>query len=160
MDRDKRTEQLGLADKTAIAAALQAQKEAAGAQIEMSAAANAKMETTFSKQIEQTQALLQEVRRSTDSKIDDLKSRLDKGEGKTSVSDPAVASGLIGLTEMVKSLSTSRDTLSGGAANRALVFSLISLVVTVVVGVSIVFANLNKSNGATSINPPSITERR
>jgi hypothetical protein len=80
-ERDKRTEQLSLADKTAIAAALQAQKEAAGAQNESNAAANVKMETNFAKLIDQGQALLLEVRRNTESQINDIKSRLDKGEG-------------------------------------------------------------------------------
>ena len=81
-ERDKRTEQLSLADKTAIAAALQAQKEAAGAQNESNAAANAKMETNFAKLIDQGQSLLMEVRRNTEAQINDLKSRLDKGEGR------------------------------------------------------------------------------
>lgn len=80
-ERDKRTEQLSLADKTAIAAALQAQKEAAGAQNESNAAANTKMEGNFAKLIDQGQALLLEVRRNTEAQINDLKSRLDKGEG-------------------------------------------------------------------------------
>src|ERR1700685_2775837 len=52
-ERDKRTEQLSLADKTAIAAALQAQKEAAGAQNEANAAAIAKSEAGVTKQIAQ-----------------------------------------------------------------------------------------------------------
>lgn len=82
-ERDKRTEQLSLADKTAIAAALQAQKEAAGAQNESNAAANVKMETNFAKLIDQGQALLLEMRRNTEAQINDLKSRLDKGEGRT-----------------------------------------------------------------------------
>lgn len=81
LERDKRTEQLSLADKTAIAAALQAQKEAAGAQNESNAAANVKMETNFAKLIDQGQALLLEMRRNTEAQINDLKSRLDKGEG-------------------------------------------------------------------------------
>lgn len=80
-ERDKRTEQLSLADKTAIAAALQAQKEAAGAQNESNTTANTKMEGNFAKLIEQNQLLLQEFRRTSDDKIDDVKSRLDKGEG-------------------------------------------------------------------------------
>ncbi len=83
-ERDKRTEQLSLADKTAIAAALQAQKEAAGAQNESNAAANAKMEANFAKLIEQGHSLLMEVRRNTEAQINDLKSRLDKGEGRLS----------------------------------------------------------------------------
>jgi hypothetical protein len=81
-ERDKRTEQLSLADKTAIAAALQAQKEAAGAQNESNAAANVKMETNFSKLIDQGQALLLEVRRNTEAQINDLKSARDRGEGR------------------------------------------------------------------------------
>lgn len=80
-ERDKRTEQLSLADKTAIAAALQAQKEAAGAQNESNAAANTKMESNFAKLIEQGSALVLEIRRNTDVQLNDLKSRLDKGEG-------------------------------------------------------------------------------
>ncbi len=80
-ERDKRTEQLSLADKTAIAAALQAQKEDAAAKNESNSTATTKMEANFAKQIDQTQQLLQEMRRSTDDKINDIKSRLDKGEG-------------------------------------------------------------------------------
>jgi len=80
-ERDKRTEQLSIADKTAIAAALQAQKEAAGAQNESNATANTKTETNFAKLIEQGQSLLLEVRRNTEAQINDLKSRIDKGEG-------------------------------------------------------------------------------
>lgn len=90
MERDKRTEQLSLADKTAIAAALQAQKEAAGAQNESNAAANVKMETNFAKLIDQGQALLLEMRRNTEAQINDLKSRLDKGEGGVKAVDRSV----------------------------------------------------------------------
>jgi hypothetical protein len=79
-ERDKRTEQLSLADKTAIAAALQAQKEAAGAQNDSNTTANSKMEANFATLISQTQQLLQEVRRSTDDKIVALGDRLTKGE--------------------------------------------------------------------------------
>ena len=84
IERDKRTEQLSIADKTAIAAALQAQKEAAGAQNDSNAASVTKQEAAFTKLIDQTQQLLQVVSKSTDDKINDLKSRLDKGEGITS----------------------------------------------------------------------------
>ena len=80
-ERDKRTEQLSLADKTAIAAALQAQKEAAGAQNESNTAAITKMETNFIKLIDQGQNLLQAMAKGFDDKINDVKSRLDKGEG-------------------------------------------------------------------------------
>lgn len=80
-ERDKRTEQLSLADKTAIAAALQAQKEAAGATNESNAAAIAKSELGFTKQIDQIYTLIATMAKSSDDKINDLKSRLDRGEG-------------------------------------------------------------------------------
>jgi hypothetical protein len=80
-ERDKRTEQLSLADKTAIAAALQAQKEAAGATNESNSVALAKMENNFTKLIDQGQTLLQSVQKNMDDKISDLKSRIDSGEG-------------------------------------------------------------------------------
>lgn len=81
-ERDKRTEQLSLADKTAIAAALQAQKEAAGAQNESNAASVLKQEAAFTKLLDQTQALFQTSMSALTTQINDLKSRLDTGEGR------------------------------------------------------------------------------
>jgi len=82
-ERDKRTEQLSIADKTAIAAALQAQKEAAGATNESNSVALAKMENNFTKLIDQGQTLLQSVAKNMDDKINDLKSRNDTREGQS-----------------------------------------------------------------------------
>lgn len=82
-ERDKRTEQLSLADKTAIAAALQAQKEAAGATNESNSVALAKMENNFTKLIDQGQTLLQSVAKNMDDKINDMKSRIDTGQGQS-----------------------------------------------------------------------------
>ena len=70
-ERDKRTEQLTMADKTAIAAALQAQKEAVNAQNIANATATTKAEIAFTKQID-----------SLADKINDIKSRVDQGAGK------------------------------------------------------------------------------
>lgn len=86
-ERDKRTEQLSIADKTAIAAALQAQKEAAGAQNESNATAQTKMESNFAKLIEQGRELQMTMKENTDTQINDIKSRLDKGEGVTKGAD-------------------------------------------------------------------------
>lgn len=80
-ERDKRTEQLSLADKTAIAAALQAQKEAAGAQNDSNALSVAKQEAAFTKLIDQTQQGQSIANNNMLSQINDLKSRLDRGEG-------------------------------------------------------------------------------
>ena len=79
IERDKRTDQLSIADKTAIAAALQAQKEAAGATNESNSVSNIKMETNFTKLIEQGQTLLQTVMKNTEAQINDLNSRLEIG---------------------------------------------------------------------------------
>lgn len=80
-ERDKRTEQLSLADKTAIAAALQAQKEAAGATYESITAAIAKSEVGFTKQIDGLGTLIASITAGFDSKISDLTARLDRGDG-------------------------------------------------------------------------------
>lgn len=113
-ERDKRTEQLSLADKTAINAALAAQEKQAIAQNDSNAAASAKMEMNFAKLIEQGQGLLMEVRRNTESQINDLKSRLDKGEGRTSISDPATVEALRQMSAAVAGLAASRDQATGG----------------------------------------------
>lgn len=84
LERDKRTEQLSLADKTAIAAALQAQKEAAGAQNESNAASVTKQEAAFTKLLDQNQTLFQTAMSALTTQLNDVKSRLDKGEGKSS----------------------------------------------------------------------------
>lgn len=83
-ERDKRTEQLSIADKTAIAAALQAQKEAAAAQNESNATANNKMELNFAKLIEAQQLAQQAMQKNMDDKFNDLKGRQDRGEGSSS----------------------------------------------------------------------------
>lgn len=82
-ERDKRTEQLSLADKTAIAAALQAQKEAAGAQNESNAASVTKQEAAFTKLLDQNQVLFHTSMSALTTQINDLKSRLDTGEGQS-----------------------------------------------------------------------------
>ncbi len=82
-ERDKRTEQLSLADKTAIAAALQAQKEAAGAQAESNAVSVLKQEAAFTKLLDQTQALFQTSMSALTTQINDMKSRIDTGEGQS-----------------------------------------------------------------------------
>lgn len=83
IERDKRTEQLALASSTAIAAALQAAKEAVGAQNTSNSIAIAKSEQSTAESLRQLQALFTNDSRATNAKVDDLKSRLDKGEGGT-----------------------------------------------------------------------------
>jgi hypothetical protein len=93
-ERDKRTEQLTLADKTAIAAALQAQKEAVNAQNIANATATTKAEIAFTKQID-----------SLADKINDIKSRVDQGEGKGRGSSD-MGSLIMGIAAIVISFGT------------------------------------------------------
>lgn len=80
-ERDTRTEQTSKDSKVAVDAALQAQKEAAGAQNESNAASITKSEAAFTKQIDQMGLLIQNITKAFDDKIDDLKERLSRAEG-------------------------------------------------------------------------------
>jgi hypothetical protein len=75
-ERDTRTEQTSRDSKVAVDAALQAAKEAVGEQNKSNALANSKMEAAFTKQIDQIGTLLATIQKTSDDKIDDLKSRV------------------------------------------------------------------------------------
>ena len=83
-ERDTRTEQASASSAQALAAALQAAKELVGAQGEASAAAAVKSETSFTKQIDQIGTIIQTLEKALDSRITELKERIDRGEGTTS----------------------------------------------------------------------------
>lgn len=103
------TEQLDLANKTAIAAALQAQKESAGETQKSSQAAIAKSEASTSEAIRTLTATFQQQFSGTTDRINDLKSRLDRGEGGRNVTDPQVA-------DAIQRTNQSIADLQGGAA--------------------------------------------
>lgn len=84
VERDKRAEQLAIAASTAIAAALQAQKEAVGEQNKSGAAAIAKSESSFLESIRQLNALFANSNQSLDEKITALNKRMDLSEGRNS----------------------------------------------------------------------------
>ena len=94
------TEQLDLANKTAIAAALQAQKESAGETQKSSQAAIAKSETSTSEAIKALTTTINAANTATNDRINDLKGRMDRGEGKANVADPA-------LTETLRTINGS-----------------------------------------------------
>jgi hypothetical protein len=81
LERDKRTEQLSIASSTAIAAALQAAKEAVGAQNTSNSIAIAKSEGSTIESIRQLQTLFNTSIASIKDQMDDIKSRVDKAEG-------------------------------------------------------------------------------
>jgi hypothetical protein len=85
------TEQLDLANKTAIAAALQAQKESAGETQKSSQAAIAKSETSTSEAIKAlTSTFNASITGATD-RINELRGRLDRGEGVTKGTGEAIS---------------------------------------------------------------------
>lgn len=77
-ERDTREERTAREGKEAIAAALQAQKEAVG-----------KTETGFEKRIDQISILITSVEKSADGKINDIKDRLTSMEGQSKGSKDA-----------------------------------------------------------------------
>lgn len=83
-ERDKRTDQLSLADKTAVAAALQAAKEAVGAQNTSNSIAIAKSESSTVESIRQLQSLFTSAIAAVNDKLNDTRSRLDRGDGSSS----------------------------------------------------------------------------
>jgi len=80
-ERDKSTGQLALANSTAIAAALQAAEKAVSAQNASNTIAIAKSESSTVESIRQLQTLFKTAIDAMNDKINDVKSRLDKGEG-------------------------------------------------------------------------------
>jgi hypothetical protein len=82
-ERDTRTEQSSKDSKTAVDAALQAAKEAVGEQNKSSALAISKSEVAVTKQIDQIYTLIAAASKTTDEKINDLKTRLDLLAGQT-----------------------------------------------------------------------------
>jgi hypothetical protein len=120
--------QFGSNDK-ALTAALQAQEKQAIATNDSNTAASTKMEAGFAALIKQGQEFLSEVRKNFEAQIaelrkssemqfNDIKSRLDVTQGKTSISDPQLAnalsslgSGMVSMQEtMTRSMSKMADT--------------------------------------------------
>jgi len=110
------TEQLDLANKTAIAAALQAQKESAGETQKSSQAAIAKSETSTSEAIKAlTTAFNAAITGATD-RINDLKGRMDRGEGKSNLADPQIERLMIEVQALRNIVQTGGGIAAGQAA--------------------------------------------
>lgn len=82
-ERDVRGAQTAEGGKQALDAALLAQKELVAQQNESNAAATAKAEASFTKQIDQIGAIIQTQEKALDARITELKERIDRGEGST-----------------------------------------------------------------------------
>lgn len=90
----------------ALTAALQAQEKQAIATNDSNTAASTKMEDGFSKLLAQQADILTEVRRNYDAQFTEVKSRLDKREGVSSVADPQLASAFAGLSNNMTMMQT------------------------------------------------------
>jgi hypothetical protein len=127
---EKLAAQLKIAGDTAVAAALQAQKEAAGEQTKSSTAAISKSETSTADSIKQLHALFQTSIGGLSSQIADLKSRLDKGEGQ----------GVIRRDQISDDRYSSHERREVATDNRGAIYGIISIAVafsTVVVSVAL-----------------------
>lgn len=82
-ERDKRTEQTARDSKVAVDAAFSAAKEAVAEQNKSSALAIAKSEAGTTKQIDQIQQLIGTIREALEGKINDVKERIGKGDGRS-----------------------------------------------------------------------------
>jgi len=80
-ERDVRLNETAVASKQAIDAALQAAKELVGQQNNSNVEAAAKAERAFTKQIDQTSALISALEKGLTDRILELKERMDRGEG-------------------------------------------------------------------------------
>jgi hypothetical protein len=80
-ERDVRTDQASRASKEALDAALLAAKELVGATNLANAAAAAKSEDNFTKQIDQITTLITTSNQAVDARITELKERIDRGAG-------------------------------------------------------------------------------
>lgn len=81
-ERDVRIEQTARDTKTAIDAALAAQEKAGSKQTETFSESIGKSEASFTKQIDQIGVRITDLTKNFDEKIDGLKQRLDRGEGR------------------------------------------------------------------------------
>jgi len=141
------TEQLDSANKTAIAAALQAQKESAGETQKSSQAAIAKSETSTSEAIKALTTTFNTAIGGLTDRYNDLKSRIDRGEGGSNVRDPALTSMLDRMNAQLISLNTTRDTHSGSEKtatdNSTRMMSIAAVVVSLAVGIGEIFTRMH-----------------
>jgi hypothetical protein len=99
-ERDVRSKAAELASQVAVGAALQAQKEAAGAQNESNSAAITKSESATVKQIDGMLALMSSNASALNDKIAVINGRLDRGEGKQTGSSSTIAMIIAGVAVM------------------------------------------------------------
>jgi hypothetical protein len=101
-ERDVRTEQTALASRTSLEAALAAAKEAVSEQNKANAQAIAKSELATQKQIDAMAQLMTNSNKSLEDKIGDLRTRLDRGEGRSTGSTETRAEKRLDVGAMIQ----------------------------------------------------------
>lgn len=101
---DKRNQQLATANALALAAALQAAKEAVGEQNRSNGLAISKSEASFIEALKQQQTLFQTEMKGANDKIALIISRLDKGEGTVSGGREAHTDARLNLGQIMTAL--------------------------------------------------------
>jgi F0F1-type ATP synthase membrane subunit c/vacuolar-type H+-ATPase subunit K len=125
-ERDVRTEQTRASDKTAVDAALQAQKESAGKQADAFGEATQKSEDQFTKQIDLQGELLRTEVKGLVTQISELKDRINRGEG---VGQGQTAAQTTARAALTTAQGSTGNSLSFTAIVISVAFGLIGLVI-------------------------------
>jgi hypothetical protein len=135
-ERDVRTNQAAIASAQALAAALQAAKEAVFEQAQAAAKAAEKTELSTTKQIDLIQNQIKTLGDTFGDKIDDLKGRIDRGEGAGLGSATTLIETRAGATfEQAGSIARAaqlRTTVSIGVAALSSLIAVVALIVVIV----------------------------
>jgi hypothetical protein len=129
------TEQLDIANKTAIAAALQAQKEQAAETQKTTLAATAKSETSTAEAIKALTTTFNTVILGLETRITDLKGRLDRNEGRSGMADPEAASTSRELMMLRLSNAGGSGEKRGADAYGAWIIAVASLAFSLIIGI-------------------------
>lgn len=123
------TEQLDIANKTAIAAALQAQKEQAAETQKTSQAAIAKSETSTAEAIKALSSKFDTVITGIETRINDLKGRMDRSEGKSVANDPETSAAIREVTMLRLTNANNAGEKRSTDANNAWMMTIIMAVI-------------------------------
>jgi hypothetical protein len=121
---DVQTEKAARDVKSAVDAAFAAAKEAVGEQNKSNALSITKSESAFTKQIDQLVASIAQIVKNTDDKIEsikinndsrinDIKDRIIRMEGRSSISDPGIAEAIKSMSDNISTLRSTTDSTGG-----------------------------------------------
>jgi hypothetical protein len=132
-ERDERTAQAAQESRISLDAALAAAKEAVGEQNKANSTAIAKSELATQKQIDSMETLMQTNFSAMESRLADLKSRIDRGEGSDSrfITRDSFDLTHKALTDRVGELSNQLSNLQGRGAAFAVILTMVAAAATI-----------------------------